>query len=830
MQNGDGKPPRDMGSHGIFTKLLMKLNLNVHLNHAARRRGFRLLAGFLFALAASTHAAPTNDNFAARAPLPPDVTQAEGDNTAATREPGEPVHSPDPSGVAGGRSIWWRWTPQASGTVTINTVGSHLPGSAVPLMTQLGVYTGSQVSSLAGTRVATDEHSAGNGWSVVTFNAQAGVQYKIAVDAVGGQEGLIELSFDQTGLTNQPPSGPRPVVTILSPVNGLRTTNAAISVQGTARGARSNLINQVVYQLNDGAFIPAAGTTNWQADIQLDPGTNVFRVKSIDQAGMESLVAERQFVFIFLSPLTLQTNGEGRISPANLNGTLQRVGSVIRLTAIPAAGSLFAGWTGSAQSDKPVLEFVMVPNAVLTANFVPNAFSPLRGVFRGLITGAPEVDSTNSGCITLVVANSGAFTARATVGAQTYPISGVFNPVSGQAAVSVMRGSNAIVTGNLLLHLSDGSQQVTGNLAGSNWTATVLADRGVFHSRTNLAPYAGRYTFVFNRNQTVNGFSYGQLRVDGAGNVFLVGRLADGTPISQATVVSQSGMWPLCLRLYGNRGLLLGWMRFNNEDFSSIQGNPINWIRPAIPGSRLYPDGFNLDLVAAGSLFIAPPARTPLFAWQSGVVELGGGNLDSNLVNTVIVNSNNVVTVNNNSNRVSLHLSSNGLLTGSFIHPNNRQLRPLQGVVLMKTNWAAGYFLGLDQSGYLTLMEDLTQGANFGTTPDSLEGLTLTFSPVRQTGRLQTLNASRLAFTNGTATSDVDSFGTATFNYSSDGSNARFPRVAELNVLHGKVGNQEVVLRVLLTFTSSTGGTYLAATTAGGEGAATGTFSLAPTP
>ena len=68
-------------------------------------------------------AAPANDNlssaFTIPAPLPQVVTNS---NFGATAQAGEPDHSPTDEN--GGRSIWWKWTPTASGTVTILREGN----------------------------------------------------------------------------------------------------------------------------------------------------------------------------------------------------------------------------------------------------------------------------------------------------------------------------------------------------------------------------------------------------------------------------------------------------------------------------------------------------------------------------------------------------------------------------------------------------------------------------------------------------------------------------------------------------------------------------------
>ena len=49
------------------------------------------------------------------------------------------------------------------------------------------------------------------------------------------------------------------------------------------------------------------------------------------------------------------------------------------------------------------------------------------------------------------------------------------------------------------------------------------------------------------------------------GTITLAGSLADGTAISQSSVVSQDGYWPLYVNLYGGKGSLWGWNYFTNN-------------------------------------------------------------------------------------------------------------------------------------------------------------------------------------------------------------------------------------------------------------------------
>jgi len=127
--------------------------------------------------------APPNDSFADRIPLTGAEVHVTGANVGASREPGEP----DIAGNPGGSSVWWTWTPPASGQYAISTLGSNFD-------TLLGVFTGDSVSSL--TEVAeNDDDPAGGVTSYVNISATAGTPYQIVVDGLNGASGSIDLNI-----------------------------------------------------------------------------------------------------------------------------------------------------------------------------------------------------------------------------------------------------------------------------------------------------------------------------------------------------------------------------------------------------------------------------------------------------------------------------------------------------------------------------------------------------------------------------------------------------------------------------------------------------------
>ena len=101
-------------------------------------------------------------------------------NAGASKEPGEPNHA----GNTGGKSLWWTWTAPFAGQVVINTAGTSFRNA-------LAVYTGAAVTNL--TMVATNLPGVGTNTSQVSFNANAGTTYQIAVDGFNGTNGSVTI-------------------------------------------------------------------------------------------------------------------------------------------------------------------------------------------------------------------------------------------------------------------------------------------------------------------------------------------------------------------------------------------------------------------------------------------------------------------------------------------------------------------------------------------------------------------------------------------------------------------------------------------------------------
>lgn len=128
---------------------------------------------------------------------------AQGDSSRATRENLEKIIP------GGGQTMWFEWSPPASGIVTFTTRGSTFD-------TLLSVFVGSSLENL--TRLTLDDDRAGFYASSFQFNAQRGTRYQIQIDGFGnnGTGGEFTVDWNLEITEQQVPvifDLPEPVVT-----------------------------------------------------------------------------------------------------------------------------------------------------------------------------------------------------------------------------------------------------------------------------------------------------------------------------------------------------------------------------------------------------------------------------------------------------------------------------------------------------------------------------------------------------------------------------------------------------------------------------------------
>jgi subtilisin len=252
----------------------------------------------------------TNDDFASARELAGATTT--GSNQGATKEPGEPNHAGDD----GGKSVWYRWTPQVSGTTTIDTAGSNFD-------TLLGVYTGSAVNGLTEVASNDDEDRANNVLtSKVSFEATAGTTYRIAVDGFNDGSGARAGSITLHLAGDTTPPG----VSLTSPAGGaiVRDSNVVI-----AADASDNVGVQRVEFLVNGSLVNTDSTapysTIWNSTSIRD-GLATVTARAFDAAGNQTTSASRTVIVDNTFPQTTITSSP-RLTTTSTRATFRFVSS-----------------------------------------------------------------------------------------------------------------------------------------------------------------------------------------------------------------------------------------------------------------------------------------------------------------------------------------------------------------------------------------------------------------------------------------------------------------------------------------------------------------------
>jgi len=333
------------------------------------------------------------------------------------------------------------------------------------------------------------------------------------------------------------------------------------------------------------------------------------------------------------------------------------------------------------------------------------SIAPAPGAYNGLFFVPGNIQNTSSGSFTFTLAAKGAYTASLSSLGVKYSTSGKLSP-DGKATnhLTLPRTNALTVMWEVLL---DGSDTVSGTVNNSQWVSGLTGYRAAFDARTNPAPQMGRYTLVIpgapGASNLPTGDGYGTFTIAGGGVVTFAGTLADGTVVAQSVAISKSGQWPLFVSLQAGGGSLLGWMQFADNPNDDVSGQ-LNWFRPAIKTSRLYPGGFAMTSAAGGSLYHAPVGKTSrVLQITNGLDILFGGDLPGTVTNAVTLEPPSKV-VNDGSNKLTHTFAlPTGRFTGTLVDAVTKQHVTFNGVVQQKANYASGYFLGTNQSGRVVL-------------------------------------------------------------------------------------------------------------------------------
>ena len=408
-------------------------------------------------------------------------------------------------------------------------------------------------------------------------------------------------------------------------------------------------------------------------------------------------------------PITLATNGAGTISGATNNQVLE-FDRTYTLTAKPATGNLFAGWTGSTSSPSASLKFLMASNLAFTAHFVTNPFPQLKGIYTGLFYNSTNTEQRSSGYLKLTLGSSGSYSAKVSLNGKSHSASGVLSPDGTGNCVFKRTETNALVAA-LSLDVTNQTDRIEGSLAeqatnATLWTAALALNRPTF-TKTNPAPNSGRYTLCIlpdaGSPASPQGEGWGTLSLSSLGTLTFSGTLADGTKVSQTTTLSRSGNWPLYLSLYKGKGsLLCPAILDTNQPESDITG-ALHWFKQAQPTAKICPAGFTNLTSVLGSRFVPPSLTNALLNLTDGSIEFSLDNISPVFTNSISLTPQSTI-LNQSANKLSISVSkSTGRFSGSVVPPTGGKAIPFSGAFLQRQILGAGFFIETNRSGNVIL-------------------------------------------------------------------------------------------------------------------------------
>jgi hypothetical protein len=277
---------------------------------------------------------PPNDDFARAVALSGAQGQSNGDDVFASHETGEPSHGTN----AENGSIWYRWTAPTAGKATFTTCGSE--GD-----TQLAVYRGSAVGSLTPV-VKNDNGTTCSPQSRVTFTAQKGLVYRIAVDATIDGRSATTLHYNLVQI---------PQTTITAGPSGL-TNDPTPTFK-----FKSSLAGSAFQCKFDGhAFAPCSGPTGTHTpSAKLADGAHVFSVRATKGGGTDPTPAKRNFTVDSHPPQTTITSGPTGVThdttPTFKFSSSESGGSFECMIRLASGGGSFGACSGPGATHTPNL-------------------------------------------------------------------------------------------------------------------------------------------------------------------------------------------------------------------------------------------------------------------------------------------------------------------------------------------------------------------------------------------------------------------------------------------------------------------------------------------
>jgi hypothetical protein len=476
-------------------------------------------------------------------------------------------------------------------------------------------------------------------------------------------------------------------------------------------------------------------TTGVLSGTPTTPGSSTLTFRVTDNSAFSvtralSLTISATFIKPVLDPVSLPTVTIGapflqKLSAQNYPKTFSVTGLPKGLKLNPASGEI------SGIPDVSGL-FILQIRASNSAGSSTLLKAPLTiralpknivGSFGGILQRSPALNQNLGGMFSLSVTSSGFY---------TFKLSSALNSVSKSNAASAFTATGRLAPSAPHIAISLAGQPLSlsinpasGAISGSLGAASLSGWRAAWNATSNPAEnLVGYYSFAIDLNDPLDdgkteipqGSGFATASVSNSGAMTLVGKTADGEPVTSSPLLGANGEFWLYSPLYKNLGTLQGSLTLTEDPAGLFSGNSIagllTWSKPTTT-SRAYAAFDPLNLKAEGA-YLAPASKgnPALGLPDTGSVSLrftDGGLADSDTdpdMNFTYTDEDKVVMpvgTLNNPGQVALSLNpSSGALSGTFTllettpAPFTRSKVPFQAQVVRLTNGqvkAAGFFL-----------------------------------------------------------------------------------------------------------------------------------------
>jgi hypothetical protein len=326
---------------------------------------------------------PPNDDFANRATITggAPVTPSNVDASRETGEPGPPEE----------KTLWYSWSPSSQGTAVASTCGAST-------WTTLAVYTGTSVDALTPIAAPATGCPGGGSGSVMTWTVTPGDSFVLQIAGYGGALGNLRLELTFAGHKRLTVNK-----TVSTGTGRITSSPTGISCDAGCSSTSWDFAHGTVVTLTAEADLGSTFTA-WGGPAGLGCSGLTCEVTMTEAKQVTGTFTRNSYGLNVGKPGT----GSGTVSstPAGIDcgpdcSETYTHGTNVTLTAAPATGSTFGGWSGACSGAAATCAVAMDAVKNVTATFILNTYAltvQRAGTGNGTISSTPVGINCGSDC------------------------------------------------------------------------------------------------------------------------------------------------------------------------------------------------------------------------------------------------------------------------------------------------------------------------------------------------------------------------------------------------------------------------------------------------